>query len=80
MVIYDSILINPFILREYTLKCYDAIGYLLTLFSNGPKMALAGVAQWIEHWPTNLRVAGLIPSQGTCLGCGPGSQREATTY
>ena len=76
MVIYDSILI----LREYTLKCYDAIGYLLTLFSNGPKMALAGVAQWIEHWPTNLRVAGLIPSQGTCLGCGPGPQREATTH
>ena len=35
-------------------------------------LALAGVAQWIEHWPVNQRVAGLIPSQGTCLGCGPG--------
>ena len=23
--------------------------------------ALAGVAQWIEHWPANQRVAGLIP-------------------
>ena len=30
---------------------------------------LAGVAQWTEHWPANKRVAGLIPSQGTCLGC-----------
>ena len=23
-------------------------------------------------WPGNQRVADLIPSQGTCLGCGPG--------
>ena len=30
----------------------------------------AGVAQWIEHWPVNKRVAGLIPSQGTCLVAG----------
>ena len=35
-------------------------------------LALAGVVQWIEHWPVNQRVAGLILSQGTCLGCGPG--------
>ena len=34
--------------------------------------ALAGVAQWIEHRPVNQRVASSIPSQGTCLGCGPG--------
>ena len=31
-------------------------------------MALASVAQWIEFWPVNQRVAGSIPSQGTCLG------------
>ena len=36
--------------------------------------ALAGVAQWIEHQPVNQRVASLIPSQGTCPGCRPGSQ------
>ena len=36
--------------------------------------ALAGVAQWVECWPVEQRVAGLIPSQGTCLGCGPGPQ------
>ena len=26
--------------------------------------ALAGVSQWIEHWPVNQRIAGLIPGQG----------------
>ena len=36
--------------------------------------ALAGVAQWIEQRPVNQRVISLIPSQGTCLGCGPGPQ------
>ena len=36
--------------------------------------ALVGVAQWIEHWPVNQRVSGLVPSQGTGLGCGPGPQ------
>ena len=36
--------------------------------------ALAGVAQWIERGPMNQRVAGSIPSQSTCLGCGLGPQ------
>ena len=36
--------------------------------------ALAGVAQWIEHWPADQKVASSITSQGACLGCGPGSQ------
>ena len=36
--------------------------------------ALAVVVQWIEHQPVNQRVTSLIPSQGTCLGCGPGPQ------
>ena len=31
------------------------------------------VAQWIEHQPVNQKVTSLIPTQGTCLGCGPGS-------
>ena len=35
------------------------------------KVALAGVAQWIEHWPVNQKVTSLIPGQDTCLGCGP---------
>ena len=38
------------------------------------KTPLAGVAQCIERRPANQRVAGSIPSQGTCLGCGPGPQ------
>ena len=44
-------------------------------------LALASVAQWIECRPVNRKVACLIPSQGTCLGRGPGPQlgaREAT--
>ena len=32
------------------------------------EVALAAVAQWIEHWPVNRRVTSYIPSQGTCLG------------
>ena len=38
-------------------------------------LALGGVAQWIEHRLANQRVASLIPSQGTCLGCRPGPQQ-----
>ena len=34
--------------------------------------ALTGMAQLVEHCPAKQRVAGLIPSQGTCLTCGPG--------
>ena len=34
--------------------------------------ALAAVAHWIECQPVNERVAGSIPTQGTCLGCRPG--------
>ena len=33
---------------------------------------LAGVVQWIKCQPENQEVAGSIPSQGMCLGCGPG--------
>ena len=36
------------------------------------KAALAGVAQWVEHQLATQKVASLIPSQGTRLGCGPG--------
>ena len=36
--------------------------------------ALPGVAKWTECQPGNQRAASLIPSQGTCLGCGPGPQ------
>ncbi|KAF6120073.1 hypothetical protein HJG60_010399 [Phyllostomus discolor] len=35
---------------------------------------VAGGGQWIECRPAKQRVAGLIPSQGTGLGCGPGPQ------
>ena len=38
--------------------------------------ALAGVAQWTECQPANLKVGGSIPGQGTCLGCEPGPHLE----
>ena len=43
-------------------------------FKNIFYIILAGVAQWIECPPENQRVAGSIPSQGTCLGCRLGPQ------
>ena len=50
--------------------------YFCVLAKNNQKLnkALAGVAQWTEHQPVNRRVAGVIPSQGTGLGCRPGPQ------
>ena len=30
--------------------------------------ALAGVGQWIEHWPVNQRVVGSIPKSGHMPG------------
>ena len=44
----------------------------MTTINQTHSLALAGVAQWIVHWPANKKVAGSIPSQGTGLGCGPG--------
>ena len=45
--------------------------------------ALAGVAQWVERQPANQSITGLIPSQGTYLGCRPGPHwggaQETTT-
>ena len=40
-------------------------------------LALANVAQCIERQPANQRVGGLVPSQGTCQGCGTGPQEGA---
>ena len=42
------------------------------------RLALTGVAQWVGHWPANLKFASLTPSQGTCwLGCWLGPWSEA---
>ena len=49
---------------------------LIDLLKKKVSTVLADVAQWIECQPVNQRVAGSIPSQGTCLGCGPGPQQE----
>ena len=41
------------------------------------RYTLAGVAQCTEQRPGNWETAGLIPSQGTCLGCRQGPQLGA---
>ena len=41
------------------------------------KLVLAGMSQWIKCQPVKQRVAGSIPSQGTCLGYRPGPQLGA---
>ena len=38
---------------------------------------MAGMTQWIECWPVNQKVTCSIPSEGTCLGNGPGPQLGA---
>ena len=40
--------------------------------------ALAGIGQWIELQTANQRVAGSVPSQGTCLGGRLGAQWGGT--
>ena len=48
--------------------------YVFNMCIKNTERALAGVAYWIERQPVNQRVIGLIPSQGTCVGCRPGLQ------
>ena len=38
--------------------------------------ALDGVAGWTEYWPAKQGVTCSIQSQGSCLGCWPGSQKR----
>ena len=49
-----------------------SLQFLTLLHFNMLFYGSSGVAQWIECQPVNQRVAGSIPSQGTCLNCGPG--------
>ena len=51
--------------------------YFNLLLKKDWREALAGVAQWTECGPAKQRVAGSIPSQGTCVGCEPGPQEGA---
>ena len=40
-------------------------------------MSWPGWLSWLESCPVNKKVMGLIPSQGTCLGCGFGPGQGA---
>ena len=46
--------------------------YNTSTLSEKTLLALAGVAQGIEHQPVNQKVAGSVPCQGTCLDRGSG--------
>ena len=54
----------------HTNFCTVLILYKFFFFLNQGKAWL--VAQWIECRPVEQGAPGLIPSQGTCQGCGPG--------
>ena len=58
---------------RYQIQCHF-LKLLLTLFwlLKTMHVNLPGVAQWIECRTVNWKVTGSIPSQGTCLDCGPG--------
>ena len=60
--------------RVYSRRAQGGIAFATenTAPLNAHWEALASVAQWIERWPENQRVAGSIPSQSTSLGCRPG--------
>ena len=44
---------------------------------NKVEKTLAGLAQWIEHGTMKQRIPSSIPSQSTCVGCGPSPQLGA---
>ena len=62
---------SPSSLRD-TAEATTSVLVFFPLKNSG--VALAYVAQWIECWPVNQMGTSSIPSQGTCLGCGPGPQ------
>ncbi|KAF6119681.1 hypothetical protein HJG60_010131 [Phyllostomus discolor] len=73
---YNSVMLNKMIFHRYKLSVvlasHKSVKFLyLKSFTD---CNLAGVAQWIEHQPVSQGVPGLISSQGTCLGYGPGPQ------
>ena len=57
--------------------------YSIRKFLNNNILALAGMAQWIEHWPVNEKVTSSIPSLGHMPGLWArspvGGAQEATT-
>ena len=62
---------------KYRIVFTKSVGQrIITKFLNLKKgqRDVTGRAQWVEHRPANWEVTGLIPSQDTCLGCGPGLQ------
>ena len=68
------VLLYSFLCSGWALRHRLCLVCFIFIFLKRRDTALAGVAQWIEHWPANQKVTGSIPSQGTCLGGRPGPQ------
>ena len=52
------------------LRCASRCAYRKYVVTLKKKKALAGWLSWLEHHSKHQKVAGLILSQGTYLGCG----------
>ena len=72
-------MIDSFLGQVLFLNSFRLLGegqrLFLRLFFLKNSLALADMAQWIEHQPA--KVTGSIPSQSTCLSCRPGPQLGA---
>ena len=55
--------------RTYVFSALHGIIINININKNGRKLALARWLGWLEHHPIHQKVEGLIPSQGTYLGC-----------
>ena len=75
MPCYTSDKVPRFTYSLYQAQTIFLCGLEETTVQNSQGIAPASEAQWIECRPASQRVAGSIPSQGTCLACGPGLSR-----
>ena len=79
---YSSMFFFYFSLDKFLTLGFTLI-YSIRKFLNNNILALAGMAQWIEHWPVNEKVTSSIPSLGHMPGLWArspvGGAQEATT-
>ena len=69
---WPEVFLHPFICLGLTTEYRQLDIHYHTLTLRTRLIALAYVGQYIECQPANQRVAGSIPSQGSCLSCRPG--------
>ena len=69
-ILYDTLVMDTCNYKFFkTHRMYNATyDHYSTLWT----FALTGMAHLVEYHPAKPKVSGLIPGQGTCLGCVPG--------